>query len=161
MLKASLFGLLVAVLLATAGFSQSDPSPATPQKPYRERLLDRARAGDVDAEFELGKGYETGRLGLPKDVGQAQLWYRKAAAQDDPFAEASLGILFQFGKGVPRDLVQAYMWYERAISHATPGDRQPIVELRDRVAQQLTPQQIAEARRLAHESKPTADAEKH
>jgi hypothetical protein len=139
------------------GFGQQPSgTPATPQKPYRERLLERARKGDADAQFDLAKNYETGRIGLPKDISQAQYWYRKAADQGDPYAEASLGILFNFGKGVQRDYAQAYMWYERAAMHAPAGDRGSIVEMRDAMAGNLTPLQIAEAKRLATEWKPAA-----
>jgi TPR repeat protein len=139
----------------TASFcQQASGAAATPPKPYRERLLERARNGDADAQFELGKNYETGRIGLPKDLSQAQYWYRKAADQGDPYAEASLGILFNFGKGVPRDYAQAYMWYERAVMHAQGGNKDSIVEMRDGIAENLTAQQIAEAKRLAREWKP-------
>jgi TPR repeat protein len=141
---------LTASLSITAALcQQSSGAPATPQKPYRERLLDRARNGEAEAQFELGKNYETGRIGLPKDFAQAQYWYRKAADQGDPYAEASLGILFNFGKGVPRDYAQAYMWYERAVMHSQGGNKDSIVEMRDGIAENLTPQQIAEAKRLA------------
>ncbi len=64
--------LLTLVVSASAsispGFCQQ-PAPATPQKPYRERLLERARNGDVEAQFELGKNYETGRIHLPRSPG--------------------------------------------------------------------------------------------
>ena len=147
--------VLAASMSITAGLCQQPlAAPATPQQPYRERLLERARNGDVDAQFELGKNYETGRIGLPKDIPQAQYWYRKAADRGDPYAEASLGILFNFGKGVERDYAQAYMWYERAAMHASGGNRDSIVEMRDGIAGKLTPQQIAEAKRLAREWKP-------
>ena len=127
-----------------------------PQKPYRERLLERALKGDVAAQFELGKNYETGRIGLPKDIAQAQFWYKKAADQGDPFSEASLAILFNFGKGINRDYVQAYMWYERAVTHSKGADRDSIVEMRDNLAEKMTGQQIAEGDRLAKEWKPAA-----
>jgi TPR repeat protein len=147
---------IVAVVLAACmsimvAFCQQ---PATPQKPLRERLLERALKGDADAQFDLGKNYETGRIGLPKDFSQAQYWYRKAADQGDPFAEASLGILFNFGKGVERDYVQAYNWYERAALHSTGGDRDSIVEMRDQIARKLTHQQVAEAQQLARAWRP-------
>jgi TPR repeat protein len=145
--------LLAIAWLATA-LCQAPPTSGTPQKPYRERLLERALKGDADAQFDLGKNYETGRIGLPQDFSQAQFWYRKAAAQGEPFSEASLAILFNFGKGVQRDYVQAYMWYERAAMHAQSGNRDTIVEMRDELAGKMTPQQIAEARRLAKEWKP-------
>src|SRR5260370_15937288 len=93
------------------------------QKPLRERLLERALKGDADAQFDLGKNYEAGRIGLKRDFAQAEHWYREAANQGDPFAQASLGILYGFGKGVSPDLVQALMWYELAAGHTTGGDR--------------------------------------
>lgn len=147
--------VLAAGMSVTAGLCQQPSgAPATTPKPYRERLLERARNGDVDAQFDLGKNYETGRIGLQKDLAQAQYWYHKAADQGDPYAEASLGILFNFGKGVERDYAQAYMWYQRAAMHAQGGNRDSIIEMRDAIAQNLTPKQIAEAQRLAQEWKP-------
>ena len=140
--------MVSALVALPAGLGQ------TPQRPLRERLLDRAQQGDAEAQFDLAKNYETGRSGLPKDLAQAEHWYRAAAAQGEPFAQASLGIMFNFGKGVHRDYVQAYMWYEIAIAHSTGGDRVTIVEMRDNVAQEMTPQQIGEARKLAVEWKP-------
>jgi TPR repeat protein len=91
---------------------------------------------------------------LPKDFSQARYWYRQAADQGDPYAEASLGILFNFGKGVQRDYAQAYLWYERAALHADAGNRDTIVEMRDAIAANLTPQQIAQAKDSARAWKP-------
>jgi TPR repeat protein len=125
-----------------------------PQKPLRERLLDSAVKGDAEAQFELGKNYETGRIGLPKDLAQAQRWYRAAADQGDPFAEASLAILYNFGKGVPKDPIQAYMWYEIALAHSKTEDRDSIQELRDDLAKDMTRAQIAEAEKRAREWRP-------
>ena len=125
--------------------------PSTPAKPLRERLLERALKGDAEAQFELAKHYEAGRIGLPQDLLQAAHWYREAANQGDAFAEASLGIFYNFGKGVPRDYVLAYMWFERSVSHLTGGDRESVVEMQDNVARKLNPSQLARARRLAKE----------
>jgi TPR repeat protein len=150
--------VLLAAYLSSAGarWQSPPPSPAPEAKktPYRDRLAEQARQGDRDAQFELGKNYETGRIGLPKDLSKAQYWYEQAAAQGDPYAEASLGILFNFGKGVERDYFRACVWYERAISHSSPADRQDIVELRDHAAENLTPAQIEQARTEAHKWKP-------
>ncbi len=149
-----ILALAASMSIMTGLCQQHSSTPTTPQKPLRERLLERARNGDADAQFELGKNYETGRIGLPKDLSEAQYWYRKAADQGDAYAEASLGILFNFGKGVQRDYAQAYLWYERAVTHAQGSNRDSIVEMRDGIAENLTPQQIAEAKRLAREWKP-------
>jgi TPR repeat protein len=137
--------LIASVLTAAALFAQ--------QKPLRERLLESAQKGDAEAQFELGKNYETGRIGLLKDLAQAEHWYRLAAVQGDPFAEASMGLLYQFGKGVPRDSVQALMWYEIALARSTGGDRASIAELRDDLIGDMTAAQIAEAQRMARDFK--------
>lgn len=134
------------LLLATLAHAQ--------QKPLRERLLESALQGDAEAQFELGKNYETGRIGLPKDFAQAEHWYRVAAEQGDPYAEASLGLLFHFGKGVRRDPVQALMWYEIAVARISPADRDSVVELRDDILGKMSPEQIEEARRRAGEFRP-------
>jgi len=127
----------------------------TPQsKPLRERLLESALKGDADAQFELGKNYETGRIGLPKDFAQARRWYQAAADQGDPYALASLAILYNFGKGVEKNVVEAYMYYEISIARSAGGNRDSIAELRDDLGKDMTPAQIAEARRLAKDWKP-------
>jgi len=143
---------VIAILLAA--FLAQAPDAAAPPKPLRERLLERALKGDAEAQFDLGKNYETGRIGLPKDIAQAEHWYREAANQGDPFAQASLAILYDFGKGVPKDAVQALMWYELATAGTKGGDRISIVEMRDDLKSKMTRQQIAEAQKLVHEWKP-------
>lgn len=146
---------ITAILIAaTCAFAQAPG--AKPSKPLRERLLERALKGDAEAQFDLGKNYEAGRIGLPKDFIQAEHWYREAAEQGEPFAQASLGILYGFGKGVKQDLVQAYMWYELATERTTGGDRGTIAEMRDDLAAKMTTQQLAEAKKLAREWKPKA-----
>jgi TPR repeat protein len=136
--------------LAVCAYAQA------PQKPLRERLMDRALKGDAEAQFDLGKNFETGRIGLKKDLVQAEHWYREAANQGEPFAQASLAILYGFGKGVAPDLVQALMWYELAAEHTTGGDQTTIVEMRDDLASKMTAEQIAEAKKRAREWKPAA-----
>ena len=144
---------LTPVLILTALSATAQP---TQPRPLRERLLESAQKGDADAQFELGKNYETGRIGLPKDLTQAQHWYHAAADQGDPYALASLGILYNFGKGVQKDYVQAFMYYELAVARSKGGNRDSIVELRDDLAKDMNAAQIAEARRLAKIWKPAA-----
>jgi TPR repeat protein len=124
--------------------------PPTGRPPLRER----AASGDPDAQFSLGKNYEAGRSGLKQDYAVAASWYRKSADQGNVYAQASLGILYHSGKGLPHDDVQSEMWLTLSADHAPKDDRDTIVEMRDSVAAHLTPQQLAEAQRLAHEWKP-------
>lgn len=119
--------------------------------PPRQSLRERAAGGDADAQFTLAKNYEAGRGGLKQDYAEAERWYRLAANQGEPFAQASLGILYRFGKGVPQDFIQAYTWFHLAISRTSGSDRESIAELRDSTAAKLTPQQVAEAIRRANE----------
>jgi len=144
-------------LVLLAVFAVFAAPAQTPQpKPLRERLLESAQKGDADAQFELGKNYETGRIGLPKDIAQAQRWYHAAADQGDPYALASLGILYNFGKGVQKDPVQAFMYYELAVARSDGGNRDSIAEMRDDLAKEMTAAQLAEARKLAKAWKPAA-----
>lgn len=117
-------------------------------------LRERALQGDPEAQFNLAKNYEAGRGKLKRDYTEAERWYRRAAEQGDPFAQASLGLLFRFGKGVAQDYVEAYKWFYLAASLTTGSDRDSIVELRDSTAARLTAEQIAEAARWAGEWKP-------
>jgi TPR repeat protein len=58
--------------------------------------------------------------------------------------------MYNEGQGVPEDFVQAHKWYNLATVN---GDK-PAAELRDALAKQMTPAQIAEAKNLAREWKP-------
>lgn len=51
-----------------------------------------ALAGDADAQFNLGQAYKLGR-GVPTDLGQAEVWYRRAAKQGHLQAEDNLGLV--------------------------------------------------------------------
>jgi uncharacterized protein len=120
----------------------------------RPPLKERAAAGDAEAQFSLGKNYEAGRSGLKQDYAMAASWYQKSADQGNVYAQASLGILYHSGKGLPHDDVQSEMWLIIAAEHIPKDDRDTIVEMRDSAAARLTPQQLAEARKLALEWKP-------
>jgi len=124
------------------------------QKPLRERLLERAQQGDAEAQYDLAKNLETGRIGLKRDMVQAEHWYRAAAEQGDPFAQAGLAILYQFGKGVKADPVEACMWYTLAAAGTKGGDHDSIAEMLTNLSQEMTREQHAEAQKRAREWKP-------
>ena len=58
--------------------------------------------------------------------------------------------MYHFGQGVTQDYVQAHMWYSLA---AARGEKEAS-GWRDLLAEQMTPEQIAEAQKLAGEWKP-------
>jgi hypothetical protein len=88
---------------------------------------------------------------VPDDDEEAVRWYRLAADQGDGNAQYNLGVMYDNGDGVPQDDVQAYMWFSLAASRSTGTERATATEWRDRVANRLTPDQLAEGQRLARE----------
>lgn len=95
-------------LLYDYGFQESARNPDEAQRWY----LKAAAAGDVDAQYYLGKWYR-GRSARPQPA-DAFYWIRLAAEQGQPSAQAVLGELYETGEGVARDLAEAGAWYLRA-----------------------------------------------
>ena len=115
----------------------------------RQWYAKAAAQGQAKAQFNLGTLYFNGE-GVAKDYQQALRWFRLAADQGEALAQTKMAIMYDEGQGVPKNFVQAYKWYSLA---ATNGDK-PAPQLRDLIANQMTPAQIAEAQRLAREWKP-------
>ena len=86
---------------------------------------------------------------MPQDYSEAARWLRKAADQGYAIAQQGLGLIYSSGEGVPQDYVEAHKWLNLAASRSTGSDQTGID--RDAVAKLMTPQQIAEAQRLARE----------
>ena len=53
------------------------------------------------------------------------------------------------GEGVPQDDAEAYKWFNLAATYADAEDREEYAEARDLTAESLTPEQRADAQRLA------------
>ena len=69
------------------------------------------------------------------------------AAKGEAEAQYNLGLMYGKGQGVPMDDVRAHMWFNLA---AVKGDADA-VKNRDIAAKKMTPQQMAEAQKLARE----------
>ena len=78
-------------------------------------------------------------------------WYRLAADQGDARAQNNLGVKYGTGAGVPQDYVQSHMWANIAASRSTGEDREWAVSTRDLIVDNLTPDDLSEAQRLARE----------
>jgi hypothetical protein len=111
-----------------------------------------ADQGHAPAQFNLGVKYKNGQ-GVTQDFAEAVKWFRLAADQGDAQAQSNLGVMYREGQGVAQDYVLAHMWFNLA---AVQGD-EDAVEHRDLVAGLMTPDQLAEAQRLAQEWKPSAE----
>jgi hypothetical protein len=108
-----------------------------------------AMQGDTNAQLNLGVLYAKGQ-GVPQDYSEAVSWYRKAAEQGDVYAQFILGRMYVLGRGVPQNYVEAHMWWNLA---ASQGNDDALM-FRDKVAEMMTPAQIAEAQKLAQEWQP-------
>lgn len=118
-----------------------------------------ADQGDESGQFMLGLMYDDG-TGVPQDYTQAVAWYRRAANQGNTEAQVNLGVMYAKGQGVPQDHVLAHMWFNLSASsweNFDPKDREKAVKDREATAAHMTPDQIAEAQRLAREWKPTRE----
>ena len=105
-----------------------------------------AEQGYAPAQFNLGFLYDKS-LGVPQDYAQAREWYLKAAEQGGPHPQFALGNLYAKGEGVAQDYVQAHMW----INLAAAQGLEEAANARDYLANKMTPEQLAEAQRLASE----------
>ncbi len=133
------------------------------QESYEERIFKKAEQGDIEAQRIVATMYSNGwRIGpayhdgyhVPVDYAQAAAWWRKAADQGDATAELCLGNMYKFGKGVLQDYVLAHMWFNLAGARSSMGVvHDEAVKSRDEIAATMTPDQIAEAQKMAREWK--------
>ena len=103
-----------------------------------------AMQGLAAAQYRLGWMHHTGRS-VVRDVVEAAIWYRRAARQGYALAQSKLGEMYRNGEGVPKSDVKAYMWLNLAGAQGFDNAR----ELRDLVARDMTPNQIAEAQQIS------------
>lgn len=107
--------------------------------PERVHLLKMAEAGDVEAQYMLGKNYCCG-LGVFKDNAEALHWYCMAAKQDQADAFYEIGTLFENTRGlqgsaVPTDPVRAYAFYELAENRYQKDARKARLFLEQKLSQ--------------------------
>ena len=109
-----------------------------------------AAQGNAEAQNSLGELYANGQ-GVPQDYAQARQWYEKAAAQGNALAQNNLAELYFAGLGTTQDYVRAYLWVSLAAVHMKGEEQKQAEENRNDVAGRMTPEQIAEAKRLTQQ----------
>lgn len=72
--------------------------------------LDRAKKGDVNAQFRMGQNYQYGLNGYEKDDLNAYYWYAQAAKKNHVEAMNKMGAAYF----VQRDYTNARKWFEKA-----------------------------------------------
>ena len=110
----------------------------------------------AEAFRKLG-AYQEGRLGrkFPILAGKASPTietHREGLTYAVALAQASLGEMYAQGRGVRRDYIQAHKWYNiAAATHSSDTLRKQSAKASDKLAKRMTPDQIAEAQRMARE----------
>lgn len=75
-------------------------------------LVRRARAGNAQAQFELGSRFNYGRS-VPKNVPEALVWLRRAGLAGQPDAQRLLAVKYFNGFDVAIDQEEAFRWAQR------------------------------------------------
>ena len=139
------------------------------RKTNEAQLRPKAERGDPEAQYELAQLIEAGSA-------EQWMWYCRAATQGHAEAQFTIADHFEHGEGqVSQDLIKAYVWYRAA---ETNGYAPKIYQGNTKTAQgwsccasqshseslaeQMTPEQLAEAERLVVERQPdpsTCEAE--
>ena len=71
-----------------------------------DQLILNAKAGDAEAQYNLGICYETGNC-IEQDTEQALYWYQKSVDQGFALAKYALSKMYAEGNGVDKDLAKA------------------------------------------------------
>jgi TPR repeat protein len=108
--------------------------------------------GDINAHHNVGGALYSGK-GVSQDYGEAAHWFHKAAYRGHEQAQFNLGLMYARGEGVGQNDVHAYKWFLLAASRAPPPgkNRHRMKRSLGFVAERMTPAQVTEALRLAHE----------
>ena len=80
------------------------------------RTLNKAKAGDSSAQYEMASRYADGQ-GVPQNFEAAMSWLGKAASNGSVNAQWKLGLGYLNGIGVPHDEGQAATWFKRAANN--------------------------------------------
>lgn len=103
-----------------------------------------AEAGVAEAQFNLGLLFRDGK-GVDADPVVAHAWFLGAAEQGYARAQYRVASMYENGEGVEPNLILAHMWFALARDQKYEDAR----KRRKRIAERLSPHELAEAEMLA------------
>src|SRR6266853_1450322 len=106
--------VLTVLLLVTADVFQLPAQQNEADRKVLAEIRAGADKGDAKAQYELGRAFFSGTLGVAKDEAEAVKWFRKAAEQNVADAQFSLGVCYANGRGVTKDDAEAVKWFRKA-----------------------------------------------
>jgi TPR repeat protein len=98
---------------------------------------------DLEGLTNLASMYLQGR-GVGRDSAQALQLFARAAGRGYSVAQNNLALMYANGEAVKRDFVTAYAWLDLAAEEIPKA-----AVVRDAIAKEMTPAQIAQARQFA------------
>ena len=115
-----------------------------------EDWIKGAENGNDILQHEWAKAYQEGRW-ICENQEEALKRHRRAAKQGNLEAQFALGSRYLMAQGTTPDYIQACMWLDRCPAGSVDKPNKGAAEIRDSAAEKLTPERVAEARRLASE----------
>ncbi len=111
-------------------------------------FLEAARAGNAEAQFQVGSMLAEGSLRIDRDMGVARDWLRRAAGQGHAEAWIALGDLYAKGAdGSPQDKAEAADWLRKAAGEGNEKAQAVLKNLEEDMAGDALPEaeQLARA----------------
>src|SRR6266699_7071302 len=115
--------IFTVLLLVTAAVFQLPAQQNEADRKVPAEIRAGADKGDAKAQYELGRAFFSGTLGVAKDKAEAVKWFRKAAEQNVADAQFSLGACYANGQGVTKDDAEAVKWFRKAAEQNLAEDR--------------------------------------
>lgn len=78
-----------------------------------------ARAGNAEAQYQMGLMYEKGTNGLNPDMKKAVAWFETSARAKYPKAQLRLAQCYEFGNGVTKNQDTARAYYKQAANQSS------------------------------------------
>jgi TPR repeat protein len=108
-----------------------------------ELFTQAAEQNYAASQYELGRLYAAGN-GVGQNYTLAMEWHTKAAYQGYARSLYEIALLHEGGLGVKKNLVKAHMFAQIASSN----QHAKAIELKDRLTQQLSAEEIAQAQKM-------------
>lgn len=108
-------------------------------------IMNAAKNGNAEAQFELGKMYENG-LNIEQNSSLSIVWFTKSAKNGNADAQIIMSLAYSFGIGdLEPDLRYAYAWADISARQGRLNAR----EIANDYALSLNPNELDEAKNLA------------
>ena len=114
---------------------------------------DNQSVSEVITQYNIGLMY-AGGFGVNQDYEEAVRWYQMAAEKGYAPAQIELGVMHAEGWGVSQNYISAHMWFDLAAVRLTDEKQRKAVELRRRISEKMTSEQIVKAKKMFHEWQP-------